>query len=117
MFASSFMKLIFVASMAFAAYFVSSEERMSMTMKRSCWRVKGSYSARISSVVRGLSVPMTTRSGFMKSWIAAPSFRNSGFETTSNSMLAPRSFSVASSCARTLSAVPTGTVDFVITIA
>ena len=117
MFASSFMKLIFVASMAFAAYFVSSEERTSMTMKRSWLRVNGSYSARISSCVRGLSVPMTTRSGFMKSWIAAPSFRNSGFETTSNSTLAPRSFSVRRrSRSRTLSAVPTGTVDLVMTI-
>jgi hypothetical protein len=51
----------------------------------------------------------------MKSPIAAPSFRNSGFETTSNSALAPRSPSAATSAARTLSAVPTGTVDFVIT--
>ena len=69
----------------------------------------------MSSVVRGLSVPMTTRSGFMKSWIAAPSFRNSGFETTSNSTLAPLPDNVACSSLRTLSAVPTGTVDFVIT--
>ena len=30
-----------------------------------------------------LSVPMTTRSGFMKSSTAAPSFRNSGLLTTS----------------------------------
>ena len=33
--ASSFMKLILVASMAFAAYLVSSEERTSMTISRS----------------------------------------------------------------------------------
>jgi len=39
---SSFMKLILVASIAFAAYFVSSAERTSMMMKRSFWRVKGS---------------------------------------------------------------------------
>ena len=42
MFASSFMKLILVASMAFAAYLVSSEERTSITMKRSRLRVNGS---------------------------------------------------------------------------
>ncbi len=38
MLASSFMKLIFVASIAFAAYFVSSDDRMSMTIKRSWLR-------------------------------------------------------------------------------
>ncbi len=52
----------------------------------------------------------------MKSAIAAPSFRNSGFETTSNSTFAPRSASVLSISARTLSAVPTGTVDLVMTM-
>ena len=86
-FAISFMKLILVASIAFAAYFVSSAERTSMTIMRSRLRVNGSYSDLSSSAVRGLSVPTTTRSGFMKSLIAAPSFRNSGFETTSNSTL------------------------------
>ncbi len=41
----------------------------------------------------------------MKSSIAAPSFRNSGFETTSNGcFVAPRT------TAATLSALPTGTV-------
>ena len=42
MLASSFMKLILVASMAFAAYLVSSAERMSMTIRRSWLRVNGS---------------------------------------------------------------------------
>ena len=54
----------------------------------------------------GESEPTTTRSGFMKSSMAAPSFRNSGFETTS------KGSSVTSRMAsRTLAAVPTGTVD------
>ena len=70
----------------------------------------------MSSVVRGLSEPTTTRSGFMKSAMAAPSLRNSGFDTTSNSTDAPRAASVRSSSVRTLSAVPTGTVDFVTTM-
>ena len=111
MLAISFMKLILVASMALAAYLVSSAERTSITTKRSRLRVNGSYSARSSSMVRGLSVPTTTRSGFMKSAIAAPSFRNSGFDTTSNSTsaLAALAGSPATS-SRTLSAVPTGTV-------
>ena len=105
------MKLIFVASIALAAYFVSSAERTSITIMRSRLRVNGSYSVFSSSAVRGLSVPTTTRSGFMKSLIAAPSFKNSGFETTSNSNLAPRSPNACSMRSLTLSAVPTGTVD------
>ena len=63
----------------------------------------------------GLSVPTMMRSGFMKSSIAAPSFRNSGLETTSNSMPTPRAASASAMRARTLSAVPTGTVDLVTT--
>src|SRR5690625_6896466 len=48
---------------------------------------------------------MTTRSGFMKSSTAAPSLRNSGLDTTSNSSsVLSEIFWV------TLSAVPTGTV-------
>ena len=46
----------------------------------------------------------------MKSSIAAPSLRNSGFDATAKSF-AP----VAVSAPRTFSAVPTGTVDFVTT--
>ncbi len=50
-------------------------------------------------------VPITTRSGFKKSPTAAPSFKNAGLETTSNSTrVAPAITS------RTRSAVPTGTV-------
>ena len=65
--------------------------------------------------MRGLSVPTTTRSGFMKSAMAAPSFRNSGFDTTSKSTVTPRAISVAPTVALTLSEVPTGTVDLVMT--
>jgi hypothetical protein len=42
MFASSFMKLILVASIAFAAYLVSSADRRSMTIMRCRLRVNGS---------------------------------------------------------------------------
>ena len=41
MFESSFMKLILVASIALAAYLVSSAERMPMTITRSWLRLKG----------------------------------------------------------------------------
>ena len=55
------------------------------------------------------------RRTFMKSAMAAPSFKNSGFETMSNFTAAPRSFSDSRTAQRTLSAVPTGTVDLVTT--
>ena len=61
---------------------------------------------------------MTMRSGRMQSATAAPSFRNSGLETTSKESPAaslPRAASPSASLARTLSAVPTGTVDLVTT--
>ena len=63
----------------------------------------------MTSRARPLSVPMTTRSGRMKSSIAAPSRRNSGFEQTSKSASgrAPRMIRSTSR------PVPTGTVDLV----
>ena len=51
----------------------------------------------------------------MQSATAAPSFRNSGFETTSKWSPEPRAASPSAIFARTLSAVPTGTVDLVTT--
>ena len=64
---------------------------------------------RITSRARSLSQPITTRSGRMKSAMAAPSRRNSGLLATSNSR--------SGRASRTISAirrpVPTGTVDFV----
>ena len=54
---------------------------------------------------------MTTRSGLRKSSTAAPSFRNSGFETTANGC-----FVGAATTSLTLAAVPTGTVDLLTTI-
>ncbi len=63
------------------------------------------------------SVPTMTRSGLRKSLTAAPSLRNSGLLTTSKPMLAPRAASSSLIAARTLSAVPTGTVDLSTTTA
>jgi hypothetical protein len=58
---------------------------------------------------RSSSRPTTTRSGRLKSSMAAPSRRNSGLETTANcasGRLARTIFSISSP-------VPTGTVDLV----
>jgi len=62
---------------------------------------------------RSPSVPMTTRSGRMKSEIAAPSRRNSGFDATSNCA----DGATARMRRSTSRPVPTGTVDLVTTTA
>jgi hypothetical protein len=80
--AISFMKLMRVASIALAAYLVSSAERTSIMTSLSRVRWNGAYSACIRCTARSSSAPTTMRSGRMKSSTAAPSFRNSGFETT-----------------------------------
>ncbi len=103
--AISFIKVIFVASIAFAAYLVISELRSSITIIGLPLRTNGSYRVVILSAAFLLRVPITTLSGFIKSSTAAPSLKNSGFETTSNSASV---FEEIFSC--TLSAVPTGTV-------
>ena len=72
------------ARKAFAAYLVISAERSSMKMIGFPWRTNGAYNRFNISFALSDSVPMTTRSGFMKSSTATPSLKNSGFETTSN---------------------------------
>ncbi len=52
-------------------------------------------------------MPITTRSGYMKSSIADPSRRNSGFETTANSWRPPVPAVTSSSI---ILPVPIGTV-------
>ena len=117
MFAISFMKLILVASIALAAYLVSSAERTSIATMRSWLRLNGAYRRLSCSIADALLAPMTMRSGRMQSLTASPSFRNSGLEATSNAISAPRAASSAAIAARTLSAVPTGTVDLLTTTA
>ncbi len=104
--ASSFMKEMRVASMALAAYLMSSAERMSTIWMRLRLRTNGAYRSSSTWRPRSSSTPSTTRAGFMKSLTASPSLRNSGFEATANSV--PRA--VSATAARTRSAVPTGTV-------
>ncbi len=111
MLAISFMNEILVASIALAAYLVSSAERTSISTTRSWLRLNGAYRRRISATESGLDAPTTMRSGRMQSATASPSLRNSGLETTSNAISTPRSASAWAMASRTLSAVPTGTVD------
>jgi len=56
-------------------------------------------------------VPITTRAGRLKSSIAAPSRKNSGFDTTAKSASGRSSRMMRS----TSSPVPTGTVDLLTT--
>ena len=94
-----------VASIAFAAYFASSALAQSMTWMGAPVRVKGAYSSRSRSAARSSSTPITTRSGRMKSSIAAPCLRNSGLLAMLKGCVVPRSI-----VSRTRRAVPTGTV-------
>ena len=105
------MNEIRVASIALAAYFVISADGMSMKMSGLPVRTNGAYSSSNTRAAVSDSIPTMTRSGFMKSSIAAPSLRNSGLEQTWNVVRVCRAISV-----RTFSAVPTGTVLLVATI-
>ena len=104
--AISFMKVILVAKNAFAAYLVISAERSSMNIMGFPWRTNGAYNRFSISFAFSDSVPITTRSGFIKSSTATPSLKNSGFETTSNK--SGDTFLAIAWC--TSSEVPTGTV-------
>jgi hypothetical protein len=78
-----------VASIALAAYLVSSAERTSISTTRSWLRLNGAYRRRITATDSALVAPMMMRSGRMQSATASPSFRNSGLDTTSKAMSAP----------------------------
>ena len=71
--------------------------------------IEGPINFCISWCARSSSEPTTIRSGCLKSWMAAPSRRNSGLETTATSA----SDRVSSIMRATSSPVPTGTVDLV----
>ena len=111
--AMSFMKLIRVASMELAAYFIISALGISVKITRKLFSIKGRYNWLITFFALSESTPITTRSGLMKSFMAAPSFRNSGLLATSKGISTPRLFNSSQIAAFTFSAVPTGTVDLV----
>jgi hypothetical protein len=104
--AISFMNEILVASSALAAYFTISALFGDMRWMRFRWRLNGAYNRSISRKAASSSVPTTMRSGFRKSSIAAPSFKNSGLLTTLIFFFAE------ATTAETRSFVPTGTVLF-----
>ena len=104
--ATALINEIFVAKNAFAAYFIVSAEEGSVIIVLTA---SDSYNSQTSFEALTLCDPMTILSGCRKSWIALPSRRNSGFDTTLTSDL-PRVSSITA-------AEPTGTVDFVTTVA
>ena len=103
--AISLMKLILVASRQLATYLVISALSGDITRNGRSVRKNGAYSSCRVSATSGLRTPTTTRSGLLKSSIAAPSLRNSGLLATSNGTLATSAMRRASSAL-----VPTGTV-------
>jgi len=90
---------------------VISAERVLIIMIRSLTLLKDRYSSRKTSAARGLSAPIIILSGRIKSSMAAPSFKNSGLDTTSKSISTPLSCNISLTVFLTKSAVPTGTVD------
>ena len=103
--AISLMKEILVARKALDAYLIISAVRRSVT-------TIGARSERCRSATLWAaslsSEPSTMRDGFMKSWMAEPSRRNSGQETTLNGI---GWVCLARTMSATQSPVPTGTVD------
>ena len=101
------MKLIFVAKKAFDAYLINSALSRSVDIIGASIKLVGRYSSRNKFSDRLFSTPITTLSGRIKSEIAAPSLKNSGFDATSKSASGFRSLIIFF----TFLAVPTGTVD------
>ena len=83
-FAISFIKLIFVAKKAFDAYFISSAALLEQETKAAPLLTIGRYNS-LNIFITFLSfAPTTTLSGYLKSLIASPSLRNSGFDIIVN---------------------------------
>jgi len=109
--AISFINEMRVASIPLAAYFVISADAISMNIIGNPFNVNGLYNFSIRVCDLTLSTPTTTLSGFIKSFTATPSLRNSGLEATSNSKsFNPLASNSSLTACFTLSAVPTGTV-------
>ncbi|CCY82174.1 uncharacterized protein BN473_02407 [Prevotella sp. CAG:1185] len=113
--AISFIKLIRVASIEFAAYFVISALGISINITRKLFSKNGLYNFVNIFFAFSLLTPTTTLSGLIKSLIALPSFKNSGLLATSNGTSTPRLASSAFIVSEILFDVPTGTVLLVTT--
>ena len=115
--AISFMKLILVASMQLAAYLVSSAERTSITMILSWLRLNGRIDLAqhlLGLRVRGADDDAVGAHAVGDRGALLEEFRVG--DHVEMQIALPRSASASASLARTLSAVPTGTVDLVTTI-
>ena len=115
MLAISFMNDILVASIAFATYFVISDDLTSIKTNLSWFITNDEYNSFNVSKTSSFSAPITILSGCMQSSIALPSFRNSGLEAISIFTSLLFSFRIFSMCSFTLNPVPIGTVDFITT--
>ena len=81
--ATALMKEILVARNALAAYLIVSADAGSVTITGA---VIPRYSDATRTAAAWSSAPITMRSGLRKSWMAEPSRRNSGFDTTATSL-------------------------------
>lgn len=89
-FAISLIKLIFIARNEFAAYLMISDDFTEVKRSGAFVRINGLYTSSIASCARGVETQQTIRSGVIKSFTAAPSRKNSGLLTMSNSVFIPR---------------------------
>ncbi len=85
-FASSLMYEIFVARNALEAYFISSAPLLEVLKYLFFFLIIGKYRDCKILLAFLLFVPTTTLSGYIKSLMASPSRKNSGFDTTSTSL-------------------------------
>ncbi len=109
-FAISFTKLIFVAKNAFDAYLIISAVSIFVTRTGVLLSTCSRYISLTMSAAVLLSAPITILSGKIKSLTAAPSLRNSGFDTTSKPNSIFRFSSIEEITSLTFCPVPTGTV-------
>ena len=111
--AISFIKVILVAKNALDAYFISSALLLLTDKNFAPLLIIGKYNlSNIGLVFFKLFDPIMILSGNLKSLIASPSLKNSGFETISNLFF----FTFFEIIFSTSSPVPTGTVDLLIII-
>ncbi len=108
--AISLMNVIFIASIALAAYFVSSALSGVITKYGAPRRTTGSYNSRIKSAGSECRTPTMILSQCMRSCTAEPSRRNSGLLTTWR-----ETPPMAANCRSTCALVPTGTVLLITT--
>ena len=83
-----------MAKNALAAYFINSAPLLFVVKNLDPLLIRGEYKLFIVLKIEDELEPITILSGYLKSLIASPSLKNSGFETTVNFLLFFKIFSI-----------------------